>query len=175
VLGQVSPFDSTMNGPTVRIQSQSVPASNQNAAYQVKEEKKHVKETWPMSTNNQDLSDGPSERNLSYDLALSTNDSFVGVQPDQSFEFVFDCVMSRNVCVDDDIDNDSIEIARKQRSVNRPMKKRRATSENAKKQLRALETEIKAYEKTGAPIMSQRHLKGIVSLAMGMRVSLYST
>ena len=80
------------------------------------------------------------------------------------FDFVFECAMSSNDFVEDDMDNDSIEIARKRRSVRRNVKKERVTSENVKRRLRELR------EKMDSPIQSN-HLKGI---AKGMHISLCS-
>jgi hypothetical protein len=91
-------------------------------------------------------------------------DSLTNVRSEQRFDFVFECPMSSNDFVEDDMDNDSIEIARNRKSAKRTLKKQRVTSDNVKRRLRELR------EKMDAPIKSQ-HLKG---LAMDMHVSLCS-
>jgi hypothetical protein len=125
-----------------------------------------------MSSKSLGLSHGPSK--LSNESPLDEDDSLNGVRSEQIVEFVFDCMMSNNDVAYDDIDNDSIEIARRRRSVDRAVKKRRATAESVKKKLRELQADIDTYEKIGAPIDTQRHLNAPLSHPVGMQVSLCS-
>ena len=125
---------------TVQIQTQSIPAGWKNSGVTQnccgKDDEQLATTTTTGSRSGKSLPDGPVTGKTAF--SIGAHDSLSSIKSEQSFDFVFDCAISSNDFVDDDIDNDSIEIARNQRSTNRILKKRRATSENARKQLREL-------------------------------------
>lgn len=162
-----------MNKLTLRIQSQSDSASNQGDTHQERESNRLLTTTEPVSSKSTHRSDGPCI--LTYESPRGSYDCLVGVRPEQIVDSAFDCMISSDDVAYDDIDNDSIEIARKQRSVDRAIKKRRTTAENVRKKLRELQAKIDANEKTSSPTKTERHVNVPISYPIiGMQIVLCS-